>query len=185
MTFNDISWGYVDSAQALPYSYSAQRILRMLWRVTGSCGNLLLNIGPMPDGSVPAEAVEPLTKVGQWLSAYGDAVYGKVDPSAGEFSVRSTTRKKNHVYVWNWIWPDNGEFTLGGYFTKLREARLLPMGESLPFTQDAARITVRGLPEKSPDPVCNVGVVELIFEAEPRQSRGSLFPQLHGGSRLL
>ena len=185
MTFNDLSWGYIDSAQAAPYSYNAQRILRMLWRVTGSCGNLLLNIGPAPDGSVPAEAVEPLTQVGRWLADYGDAVYGRVDPAAGEFSVRSTTRKKNRVFVWNWIWPDNGEFTVGGYHTKLREARLLPSGESLPFTQDNARITVKGLPAHSPDPVCNVGVVELVFEEEPRQDRGSLFPQLHGGSRLL
>ncbi|MBQ9506663.1 MAG: alpha-L-fucosidase [Clostridia bacterium] len=185
MTFNDLSWGYIDSAQAAPYSYTSQRILRMLWRVTSSCGNLLLNIGPAPDGSVPAEAVEPLTQVGRWLSAHGDAVYGRVDPAVGEFSVRSTTRKKNRVYVWNWIWPDNGEFTVGGYFTKLLEARLLPTGESLPFTQDKARITVKGLPAHSPDPVCNVGVVELIFEEEPRQERGSLYPQLHGGDRLL
>ena len=185
MTFNDLSWGYIDSAQAAPYSYTSQRILRMLWRVTSSCGNLLLNIGPAPDGSVPAEAVEPLTQVGRWLSAHGDAVYGRVDPAVGEFSVRSTTRKKNRVYVWNWIWPDNGEFTVGGYFTRLLEARLLPTGERLPFTQDKARITVKGLPAHSPDPVCNVGVVELIFEEEPRQQHGSLYPQLHGGDRLL
>ncbi|MBQ6421126.1 MAG: alpha-L-fucosidase [Clostridia bacterium] len=185
MTFNDLSWGYVDSAQAAPYSYTSQRILRMLWRVTANCGNLLLNIGPAPDGSVPAEAVKPLSEVGQWLSAFGDAVYGQVDPAVGEFSVRSTTRKKERVYVWNWIWPDNGQFTVGGYYTKLLEAKLLPSGESLPFTQDKARITVKGLPERAPDPVCNVGVVELVFEEEPRQDRGSLFPQLHGGSRLL
>ena len=185
MTFNDISWGYVDSAQAAPYSYSAQQILRMLRRVTGSCGNLLLNIGPAPDGSVPTEAIEPLTNVGKWLEQYGDAVYGQVDPAVGEFSVRSTTRKKNHVYVWNWIWPDGGEFTVGGYYTKLIEARLLPTGESLPFVQDKARITVKGLPERSPDTVCNVGVVELIFEGEPKQDRGNLFPQLYGGDRRL
>ena len=30
MTFNGISWGYVDSRQAAPYSYNAQRILKML-----------------------------------------------------------------------------------------------------------------------------------------------------------
>ena len=77
MTFNGISWGYVDSAQAQPYSYNAQRILRMLNTVSSGGGNLLLNIGPMPDGSVPAEAVEPLTAVGKWLAENGKAVYGK------------------------------------------------------------------------------------------------------------
>ena len=122
----------------------------MLWRVTANRGNLLLNIGPAPDGSVPAEAVEPLTQVGQWLSANGDAVYGRVDPAVGGFNVRETTRKGNRVFVWNWIWPDDGEFTLGGYRTRLLEARLPATGETLPFTQDKARITVKGLPARSP-----------------------------------
>ena len=185
MTFNDLSWGYIDSAQAAPYSYNAQRILRMLWRVTGSCGNLLLNIGPAPDGSVPAEAVEPLTKVGQWLAANGDAVYGRVDPAVGDFFIRSVTRKQNRVFLWSWIWPEDGEFTVGGYRTKLLEARLPATGESLPFTQDKARITVKGLPARCPDPVCGVGLVELIFEEAPKCDMFSLYPQLHGGDRLL
>lgn len=70
---------------------------------------------------------------------------------------------------------------MGGYQTKLVSARLTATGEELPFTQDRARITVKGLPARSPDSVCNVGVVELIFEEEPKQKRGNLFPQLHGG----
>ena len=186
MTWNDLSWGYVDSTQAAPYGYNAQRILKMLWRVTASRGNLLLNIGPAPDGSVPAEAVEPLTQVGQWLSAHGDAVYGlRDDASDANFWIRSATRQKNRVWIWNWIWPDDGAFTLGGYRTKLKEARLLPTGEKLPFEQDAARLTIRGLPARSPDPVCNVGVVELIFEEEPKLVMSSLYPQLHGGKRFL
>ena len=94
----------MDSAQAAPYSYNAQRILKMLWRVTASCGNLLINIGPAPDGSVTAEATEPLTEVGRWLADYGDAVYGLRDESAGvNFSICGTTRRKNHFWVWNWI----------------------------------------------------------------------------------
>jgi alpha-L-fucosidase len=77
MTFNDISWGYVDSAQAAPYSYAPQRILKMLNTATAGKGNLLLNIGPKPDGSVPDEAVTPLTTVGAWLAENGKAVYGR------------------------------------------------------------------------------------------------------------
>lgn len=76
MTFNGISWGYVDTQQASAYAYNAQRILRMLNTCSNGCGNLLLNIGPAPDGSVPEDAVEPLTKVGQWLKRNGEAAYG-------------------------------------------------------------------------------------------------------------
>ncbi len=186
MTYNDLSWGYVDSAQAAPYGYNAQRILKMLWNVSKSCGNLLLNIGPAPDGSVPAEAVEPLTKVGQWLSVNGDAVYGRRDESAhANFWIRGTSRRKEKVYVWNWIWPEDGEFTIGGYRTKLVSASLPATGETLPFEQDEYRITVKGLPRVSPDPVCNVGIVELTFAEEPQFLMGTRFPQLHGGTKVL
>jgi alpha-L-fucosidase len=83
MTFNGISWGYLDSKQAQPYSYNAPRILKMLNTCASGGGNLLLNIGPTPDGSVPKEAVEPLTQVGNWLKENGPAVYGKMVKSGG------------------------------------------------------------------------------------------------------
>ena len=67
MTFNGLSWGYVDSEQVKPYSYNAQQIIKMLHTCAANGGNLLLNIGPTPDGSVPEEAIEPLTQVGEWL----------------------------------------------------------------------------------------------------------------------
>ncbi|MCL1952728.1 MAG: alpha-L-fucosidase, partial [Oscillospiraceae bacterium] len=71
MTFNDISWGYIDEKQAQPYAYNAQRIIRMLNTCAMGGGNLLLNIGPAPDGSVPRDAAEPLEKTGQWLRENG------------------------------------------------------------------------------------------------------------------
>jgi alpha-L-fucosidase len=53
MTFNGLSWGYIDSKQAAPYSYNPQRILRMLATCSGGGGNLLLNIGPAPTDRFP------------------------------------------------------------------------------------------------------------------------------------
>ena len=73
MTFNDISWGYVDEKQALPHAYTAQRILKMINKCAFGAGNLLLNIGPKPDGSVPADAVEPLTRSAGGSSAMAHA----------------------------------------------------------------------------------------------------------------
>ena len=175
MTWNDLSWGYVDSKQAAPYGYNANRILKMLYTVTKDKGNLLLNIGPAPDGSVPEEAVEPLTTVGKWLERNGEAVYGKVDKSAPFFWVRGTTRKKTTVYVWNWIWPNDGQITLGGYRTKVLSASLLD-GTELPFEQDEYQLKIYGLPQESPDELCNVGLIKLEFETEPEHKTGSRYP---------
>jgi len=134
---------------------------------------------------LPEEAFEPLYTVGKWLEANGEAVYGQVDKSsAANWWVRGSTRKKNVVYIWNWIWPDDGEFTVGGYRTKLVSAKLLD-GTELPFEQDEYRLTVRGLPQNSPDGICNVGIVKLEFEKEPEFLMGTRYPQLHGGTQVL
>jgi alpha-L-fucosidase len=184
MTFNGISWGYVDSAQALPYSYNAQRILRMLNTVTSGGGNLLLNIGPAPDGSVPAEAIEPLAAVGKWLSENGAAVYGKKPKSVfgNTNGVCGASFDGSRVYVWNWIWPRGGEMALGGFLTPVKSIRLVKDGSPIQFEQRGHRLLLKNLPAESPDAHAGVAVFQLEFENAPDFQFASYFPQLHGGA---
>ena len=181
MTFNGISWGYVDSVQAAPYSYNAQGILRMLCQVASGGGILLLNIGPAPDGSVPPEAVEPLTQVGQWLSENGAAVYGKKLPTpchGTPSAICSTTYDGEKLYLWAKITPPNGEIVLGGFDTPLKSVRKLADGSPVEFTQKGHRIVLKA---DAPDPIANVTVYELTFDGEIRHEHCSDYPQLHGG----
>ena len=183
MTFNDLSWGYIDSKQAAPYSYNAQRIIRMLNKATAGSGNLLLNIGPAPDGSVPSEAVEPLKTVGKWLKENGEAVYGQKTKSRCQPNRLCGTSRDGDgsVYLWNWIWPDCGSIVLGGFMTKLKNARLLNDDSDIPFDQEGHRIILKNLPENSPDEVANVAVIKLEFDVAPEFHSASYYPQLHGG----
>jgi len=183
MTFNGISWGYVDSAQAAPYSYNAQRIIKMLNTVTSGGGNLLLNIGPTPDGGVPAEAVAPLTTVGKWLAENGKAVYG-VKPKADYRSANGVSAASfdgKNVYIWNWIWPTGGEMALGGFVTPVKAVRLVKDGSPVAFEQRGHRILLKNLPKTSPDAHAGIAVLELEFDAAPEFHRASYYPQLHGG----
>jgi alpha-L-fucosidase len=183
MTFNGISWGYVDSAQSLPYSYNAQRIIKMLNTVTAGGGNLLLNIGPMPDGSVPGEAVEPLTIVGKWLVENGQAVYGKKLKStySNTSGVAGTSFDGSCVYLWNWIWPKGGEMALGGFMSPVRAIRLVKDGSPVRFEQRGHRILLKDLPSTAPDSHTGITVLQLEFDGPPEFHRASYFPQLHGG----
>jgi alpha-L-fucosidase len=186
MTFNGISWGYVDSTQAAPYSYNAQRIIRMLNTVSAGGGNLLLNVGPLPDGSVPSEAVEPLTTVGKWLAENGKAVYGQKPKSiyANASGVAGASFDGQHVYIWNWIWPAGGEMALGGFMSPVKAVRLVRDGSPVAFEQRGHRILLKNLPVRSPDPHAGIAVLELEFEAAPQFKRASYYPQLHGGVDL-
>ena len=186
MTFNGISWGYLDSEQTKPYAYTSQRILSMLHKVTANGGNLLLNIGPAPDGSVPADAVEPLTKVGKWLENHGEAVYGKhtrvTDWGRVANAVSSSTASADGktFYVWNWVWPNDGEMAFGSA-TAPRRITLMDNGQEVEFEHRGSRILLKNLPKKSPDALNNVAVFTVEFDEAPEYHWAAYYPQLNGG----
>ncbi|MCL1856745.1 MAG: alpha-L-fucosidase [Kiritimatiellaeota bacterium] len=177
MTFNG-SWGW---QQTPPEDWhSARKVVDMLRVCTAGGGNLLLNIGPHPDGSVPQEATERLTKVGAWVKRYGEAMYGKVERVNGITSAMgSWTRKNGKQYYWCSRWPGK-ELALGAIHTKLRGARLYPDGKELPFTQVDDRLVIRGLPEQCPDKSVGVGMIELTFAGVPVQffNGGPVWPDV-------
>jgi alpha-L-fucosidase len=183
MTFNGLSWGYVDSTQAAPYSYNVQQIIHIVNKVTCGGGNLLLNIGPMLDGSVPPETIDPLTRLGKWLSENGRAVYGNKPKSdyMNFNGVCGSSFDGPRIYVWNWIWPKDGRLTLGGFMTPLKSVRLLKDGSSIAFEQRGHRIVLKDLPQISPDLHVGIAVFELEFEQVPEFHWLSYYPQLHGG----
>lgn len=195
MTFNGISWGYTDSEQARPYAYSAQQIIKMLNTCASSGGNLLLNIGPAPDGSVPKDAIEPLTKVGEWLSVHGEGVYGKRSRTSGWGQISngvcspSVSEDGKTFYVWNWIWPHGGEMSLGSA-TAPKRITLMETGEEVKFEHRGHRIMLKGLPERSPDSTCGIAMFKVEFDEKPTYHWCAYYPQLHhgqdvtGGQRL-
>jgi alpha-L-fucosidase len=66
------SWSYVSN----PNYKTAGRIIRQLIDIVSKNGNLLLNVGPRADGTIPAEIESRLRQIGGWLSVNGEAIYG-------------------------------------------------------------------------------------------------------------
>ena len=89
-------WGYKVEDQNYK---STNELIRLLARTAGKGANLLLNIGPQPDGQLPETALNRLSEIGQWLKLHGESIYGT---DAGEFKQGEdivTTKKDNLVYV--------------------------------------------------------------------------------------
>jgi len=185
MTFNGISWGYIDSKQASNYSYTPQQIIKMLNYCSHNGGNLLLNIGPKPDGTIPSEVIPPLTLVGKWLKENKDAVYGKKlsKPVLQSNGVSGTSFNGKSVYIWNFIWPINNQMTIGGYFEPPKKIQFLKDKQPIEFEFTNQRIILKNLPTKPVDNYAGITVIEMIFDKIPKFVFGSHFPQLHKGKQ--
>ena len=89
-------WGY----KIIDQNYkSPETLIRYLVSTSGKGANLLLNIGPQPNGELPAAALDRLQAIGEWTSRYGETIYGTTagDIKAQEWGV--TTRKGNRLFV--------------------------------------------------------------------------------------
>lgn len=89
-------WGY--KITDLDYKSTAT-LVQYLVRAAGRDGNLLLNIGPQPDGKLPALAVERLREMGVWLERYGESIYGTRGGEIPPHDWGVTTRKGDKLYV--------------------------------------------------------------------------------------
>lgn len=170
MTFNG-SWGYMPSA--IDWR-SVREVIGMLNTAAAGQGNLLLNIGPAPDGSIPAEAVERLVAVGRWVERNGEALYGKTDRVDGRMEWMPTgwwTLKGRTAYYWCNRWP-GAALVIGGLRTKLLRASYVATGKPVEFEQTSDRLVLKGLPCTSPDEVAGICVFKLEFRSRPEQKLG-------------
>lgn len=72
VTLND-SWGYRKNDRNFK---TVRQCVRMLAECAGMGGNLLLDIGPMSDGSIPSEQADVLRGLGRWVKKHAEAIYG-------------------------------------------------------------------------------------------------------------
>jgi alpha-L-fucosidase len=172
MTFNG-SWGYMPIS---PDWRSVREVLDLLRTCAAGQGNLLLNIGPAPDGSVPPEAVERLQAVGQWTAQNGEALYGTVDRAGRDrmdwMPTGAWTLKGNTAYFWCTRWPGR-ELVIGGLRANVERASFLASGRPITFEQTENRLVLKHLPYHDPDPVAGVTVIKLECDAPPEQKLGA------------
>ena len=158
-TMNWNGWGYNRYETEF---HSATQLIRQLIEIVSKGGNLLLNIGPQPDGRIQAEFVARLREMGAWLKTNGEAVYGTTAsvferlPFFGRCTVKGTT-----LYVHVMGWPADGRIVLPGLRTEVKKAALLT-GPGRPLTfKRSGRDVVITLPDRERDPAATVVVVEL------------------------
>ncbi len=90
------TWGY--NIEDRDYK-SAKTLIQLLVRAAGRNANLLMNIGPQPNGELPAVAVQRMKEMGEWMAVYGETIYGTRGGEVAPHSWGVSTRKGDRLFV--------------------------------------------------------------------------------------
>jgi len=151
ITMND-NWGY--NAQDHHFK-SPEELIGLLVETASKGGNLLLNVGPKPDGTFPDESVGRLAAIGRWMRVNGTAIYGSTASPFPKtpFRVTSQPRKLN-LFMQEW----SSTAELPEVKAPIARAYLMADSARTPLTVAGNTIT---LPAQAPDGPWPVVVVEL------------------------
>ncbi|MEK7707773.1 MAG: alpha-L-fucosidase, partial [Verrucomicrobiota bacterium] len=133
------SWKPNDKIKSVPEA------IHILLKCVGGDGNLLLNVGPMPDGRIEPRQVAVLQGMGTWLKKYGKSIYGtRGGPFKPTRSIVSTRKDKTiFVHVLRW---DGDVIRLPVIQGKIVSAKVLTGGKA-EVQQSDDGITLRVAPE--------------------------------------
>ena len=165
------SWGYIENDNYKTPDF----IVKQLADIISKNGNLLMNIGPRADGTIPDGVQQVLRSVGGWLKINGDAVYGTrpwtvygegpTQVKAGSFHDTDTvaytpqdfrfTTKDKTLYAIEMEWPTDGTAVIHSLSSNTAGARavtavtLIDSGATLKFTQEPDGLHI-AVPKEAP-----------------------------------
>ena len=119
---------------------SPAEVVSILCRVVGGDGNLLLNVGPMPDGRIEPRQVEVLKQVGAWMQVNGESIYGTRGGPWKPTKAVASTRKGNTIYL-HVLKSENGRVELPALPVAIKSATLLA-GGNVKFSQKDGKLVL-------------------------------------------
>jgi len=111
---------------------SEKELVQYLVKAAGYGSNLLLNVGPMPNGKIQEEHIESLKKIGKWLKQNGETIYNtKRGPIAPSDEIAST-QNGNIVYI-HLLDNKKSEYYIEGFKLKFKKISYLKSDKKVSY----------------------------------------------------
>ena len=153
MTMND-TWGFNKHDDRWK---STKVLIHTLIDAVSKGGNLLLNVGPDAEGTVPLESVDRLQAMGRWLQVNGEAIYGTSASTIDkpEWGRLTTKPSQQEIFLHVFTWPPNGILEVDGLTHQVTSAELLADQSLIPIHREGTKLELE-LPAEAPDPIASV-----------------------------
>ena len=125
------TWGYNIVDQRYK---STKALIQYLVRAAGKNANLLMNLGPQPNGELPAVAVQRMKEMGEWMATYGETIYGTRGGDVEPHPWGVSTRKGNRLFIHILDWQDSSLYI--PLHAKVKKAIQFVDGAIISFKQD-------------------------------------------------
>lgn len=155
---------------------SAKQILTSLISTVARGGTYMMNVGPTPSGTIPAEAERALRTAGDWIARHPYAIYGAgASPWGHALPWGDATVGRDALYLLVYDWPAGGKLYVPGLQTEVEAARLVTGGKErkLKCTRTGSLLEVE-LPFERPDRLVSVVKLKLAKGAAAKVD-GTLF----------
>lgn len=137
-------------------------------------GNMLINVGPKPDGTIDPWQRKVMEQLGAWLKRYGECIYGCGECAQGVLAPWVMTRRGEYAYVILNRYPGDS-LTIGKHnlpFAIPEDAELLGHGKRISVKETPRNYCFQDLPAAPPDPIGTV----IKFKTQPLRSEKSTYP---------
>jgi len=145
-------WGYFPADN---HYKSPSEIGHLLTVIAANRGNMLLNVGPAPDGVIGEPERERLKALGEWMAVNGEAVRN-IEPcsiNGGTYGI--SAQRGKYIYLFVHWWHGNS-ITIADCDMDFDGGTILRTGREVTIRRSGRHIVLKDLPDTAPDALCTV-----------------------------